>query len=285
MSERLADVESRLQGMRELSTVVSAMRGVAAAHAQQARGALDAVHGYARSIEQAVAQVLALVPPSRVPARDGPPRRAVLLLCAEQGFAGAFSERMLDRAARDYADAQLLLAGSRGLALARERGIEPVWSSPLPAHPQGVSQLADRVVEALAARLAQGRLDAFDVLLGAWQASGPLRVERRALFPLDARDFEVGGDSPLHQVDATLLLQDLSAAWLHAALCDALLHAFAAENLTRMQTMASAQRRIDGLLASLQATQHQVRQQEITAEILELVAGEAANCDAPAAAP
>jgi F-type H+-transporting ATPase subunit gamma len=64
---------------------------------------------------------------------------------------------------------------------------------------------------------------------------------------------------------------------MHAQLCDAALHAFAAENEARVEAMASARKEIDRQLASLRATQRQVRQEDITAEIIELAAGETAS--------
>ena len=42
MTERLADIRARVEGMRQLGGVVNAMRGIAAARAQQARSQLVA---------------------------------------------------------------------------------------------------------------------------------------------------------------------------------------------------------------------------------------------------
>ena len=44
-----------------------------------------------------------------------------------------------------------------------------------------------------------------------------------------------------------------------------------------MEAMAAARGQIERQLAALQATQRQVRQEEITAEIIELAAGETAS--------
>jgi F-type H+-transporting ATPase subunit gamma len=74
-----------------------------------------------------------------------------------------------------------------------------------------------------------------------------------------------------------LLLSELTADYLHAQLCDAALHAFAAENQARMEAMAAAHSQIERQLASLQATQRMVRQEEITEESIELAAGETAS--------
>ena len=73
------------------------------------------------------------------------------------------------------------------------------------------------------------------------------------------------------------LLSGLTADYLHAQLCHAALHAFAAENEARMAAMAAARDQIRRQLATLRATERQVRQDEITAEVIELAAGAAAN--------
>jgi len=72
------------------------------------------------------------------------------------------------------------------------------------------------------------------------------------------------------------LLAGLTEDYLHAQLCHAALHAFAAENEARVQAMASAHRQVERQSDALLALQRRVRQEEITVEIVELAAGEAA---------
>ncbi len=56
----------------------------------------------------------------------------------EHGWAGAFSEHVLDAAARLDAAGRgstvLLLVGDRGLMLAGERGMTVAWSAPMIVH-------------------------------------------------------------------------------------------------------------------------------------------------------
>ena len=139
MTERLADVGARIQGMRQLGAVVNAMRGIAAARALQARGQLTAVDAYAATIAAAVGRVLALAPAVTVrPAEGQSSRPAIVLFCAEQGFAGAFSERVLDAMGTDLAGSELFLIGTRGGVASAERGIVPGWQTAMPAHSPGV---------------------------------------------------------------------------------------------------------------------------------------------------
>ncbi len=62
MTERLADVTARIEGIKQLDAVVNAMTGMAAVRARVAREQIGAVDSYAASIAAAVGRVLPLLP-------------------------------------------------------------------------------------------------------------------------------------------------------------------------------------------------------------------------------
>lgn len=273
MTERLSDITARIQGIRELGSVVNAMRGIAGARARQARGGLLAVELYSASLSNAIARALAALPQE-----EGAPtskKRVVILFAAEQGFAGAFNERLLNAALPLLRGAELFLIGTRGAALAAERGIRAAWTASMPAHPGAVPGLADRIATELYRRIAAGGIGAAEALF----VRNAALVEIRHLFPLDPKQFMAPrfSNAPLLELRPDLLLADLTADYIHAQLCDAALHAFAAENEARMEAMASAHREIGRQLIELTSRQRIVRQDEITAEIIELAAGEEAS--------
>ena len=279
MTERLADVSSHIAGIRQLGAVVNAMRGIAAARAQQARAQLAAVDRYAASIASAIARALSLLPSGRREPAAAPGKRAMVLFCAEQGFAGAFSERVLGSAGADLGRSELFVVGTRGAASLAERQIVPGWQGAMPSHSPGIPKLASDIVTALYARLAAGGVDRLDVVFCQWRAGEDVQVVRQTLVPLDPAAFSSPGAAaaPLLNLPPAALLQALTADYLHAQLCHAALQSFAAENEARMEAMAAAHTQTERQLAALQATQRQVRQEEITAEIIELAAGEAAS--------
>ena len=257
MTERLADISDRITGIRQLGAVVNAMRGIAAARAQQARGQLVAVDSYSATIAAAISQALALIPP---PTRSGPergePRSALVLFCAEQGFAGAFSERVLDAAAPDLLTSGLFVIGARGHAAMADRGIAAGWTGAMPSHPTGIPKLADHILQALYHRLAAGKIDRLEIVFTSWQPGHATHVDRKQLFPLDlaALSSPAGANPPLLNLTPATLLLGLTADYMHAQLCEAALHAFAAENEARMETMAAAHNQIERQLTALQAT-------------------------------
>ena len=104
-------------------------------------------------------------------------------------------------------------------------------------------------------------------------------LQRRRLLPFDVESVrrEIPSAEPLLDPPPRALLARMTGEYIHAQLCHAALHAFAAENEARMQAMASTHSQIERTLSDLEGTRRIVRQEEITAEIIELAAGEAAS--------
>ena len=278
MTDRLADITARIAGVHQLGAVVNAMRGIAAARAQQARGQLAAVDRYAQAIALAIGRTLVGLPPSPAPRAVDGKRRALVVFCAEQGFAGAFSERVLSAVQGDLGKCELFLIGTRGQTAIAERGIVAGWRSAMPSHSPGIPKVADRIVEALYTRLASGAIDALDVVFTQWSQGESARVKRQRLFPFDPTAVPRGPDKnpPLLNLAPEVLIRALAVDYMHAELCRAGLHAFAAESQARMEAMAAARKQVEQRLSRLRARQRLVRQEAITAEVIELAAGETA---------
>lgn len=278
MTERLADISARIDGVRQLGAVVKAMKGIAAARARIARAQVDTVDSYAATIAAAMSSALAAgAALSARAAGADPSLPAMLVFFAEQGFAGAFSERVLDSLAKGPDAAPLFLVGTRGLSVARSRGIAPAWSAAMPSHTAGVPKLADAITKAIYRRFDSGGVDRLDAIFTRWR-SGRAVVVRRPLLPLDHSALPpVAGDRPLTQLPACWLIERIGADYLHAKICKAALHAFAAENEARMAAMTAAGDQIARELDGFEATLHRVRQEAITAEIIELGAGAAVS--------
>ncbi len=279
MTLRLADIGTRIESVEQLGSVVNAMRGIAAARAQQAHTQVEAVDSYTASIEAAIGRAVALMPSAFRAPSIAQARPAVVVFGAEQGFAGAFSEHVFASLGDDLSEYMLFLVGTRGATVLAERGIEPEWHSAMPSHSAGIPKLADHLSEALYLRIAKGEIVKLDVVFRQRGSGGAPENKRAVLLPLDLARFpkpkQTG--SPLHNLAPAELLAGLAADYLHAQLCHAALHAFAAENEARMAAMAAAREQVTRQLADLRAKERMVRQEEITAEVIELAAGASAS--------
>lgn len=269
MTDRLSDITDRLAAIRQLGAVVNAMTGIAAARARQAHEQIVAADGYATGLRGALAQAMTMAAPGPPAPPAGAAARALLVFCAEQGFAGAFSERVLETLGDDPAPACLLLVGSRGAPAAAARGLCPVWQAAMPSHSSGIPRLATRIVEALFVQIAARQVNRLDVVFTDWER-GAAVIRRRGVFPIDLSAQVLMEAPPVTNIDATTLVETLSADYLHAQFCQMALHAYAAENEARMTAMAAARSQIERQEQDYQALERRVRQEAITAEIIEL---------------
>jgi F-type H+-transporting ATPase subunit gamma len=280
MTERLRDVEARIGTVHQLSAVITAMRSIAAARTREARARLEGIRTYAGTVAAAIGEALAVLPETERTGQTTRPHgtHAIVALCAEQGFAGAFSEHVLDATARLAAagrgSTDLLLVGDRGLMLAGERGMTVDWSAPMIVHAAQAASLADRIVAELYRRIDADDVVRVSIVHADPDATQPGPVTQKQLVPFDFDRFPIVATSqpPLMTLAPSVLLARLSEEYIFAELCEALMLSFAAENGARMRAMISAKENVEKTMSGLVARARQVRQDEITAEIVELAA-------------
>jgi F-type H+-transporting ATPase subunit gamma len=287
MSGKLSEVEGRIGTVHQLEAVITAMRGSAAARSREARSRLDGIRAYAAAIGAAIGQA-ALAPESEPqPCRNEHKEGHVVVLCAEQGFAGTFNERVLDTA-EDYlksGSAELLVVGNRGAMVAAERGLAFGWSAPMVAHAEEVPMLASRITDALYSRLEKGQATRVSVVHAAPAPSATIEIVERALLPFDFARFKVTprGVPPITTLPPEQLLAELAEEYVYAQLCEEVMLSFAAENEARMRAMIAARSNVSRKLDELVASFRRLRQEEITGEIIELSGGSISA--APSAKP
>lgn len=269
----LGETQARIASIRKLRTVVGAMRGIAAAHLQQARTALKGFRAYAEVIGGGLGRAVELLepPPAASPAPD---HAAVVVFAAEHGLAGAFSERALD-ALGGAPPAGLFLLGARGVSLAEQRGWRADWSAPMASQAAGVGVTARRLADALYADFVEQRIARAEMVFARTSDGGVTQIVRQPLLPLDLTRFRTGapGPPPLTNLPPGRLVERLVGEYVYAELALATLESFASENAARLATMESARLNIEEKLEALTGQERLQRQEEITAEVQEITFG------------
>jgi F-type H+-transporting ATPase subunit gamma len=279
MSGKLSEVEGRIGTVRQLNAVISAMRGIAAARSREARARLDGVRAYSSAVGTAIGTALSLASDRGPPASLGNERdaRLLIVLCGEQGFAGSFNDRVLDNVAGQLGSSsvEILLVGDRGAIVAAERGLVVSFVAPMVLHTEEVPSLANRITEALYQRLASKHATRVTVIHAIPGPSGSIEIVERALLPFDFTRFHVTPTRipPIVTLPPEQLLDQLAEEYVYAELCAAVMLSYAAENEARMQAMIAARTNVERKLNELTASYRNLRQEEITAEIIELSAG------------
>ncbi|WP_028228574.1 F0F1 ATP synthase subunit gamma [Paraburkholderia ferrariae] len=282
MSGKLGEIEARIAATDQLDAVVGAMRGIAASRSREAQGRLPGIRAAAAAAAGAIAEVLAFAPANASPRSPdaGQGTEVCVVVGTEQGFVGGLNDQIaaqaLSDAARETARArQWLLVGTRLTSAFAGRGVAPAWSAPMAPHSSVVPRLAARVSDALYARLADGGHATRVSVLHALAGEPSLRIVRRTLIPFDFARFHVSPRTqpPLVNLPPAPLLAGLVEFYVYTELCEALMLAFAAENEARVRAMLAARTHVQQRLGGLEQQYRALRQDEITAEIVELTTG------------
>ena len=285
MSNKLSEVQARMTGVHGLESVVGAMRGIAAARSREARSRLDGIQACARMVGAAIGDALLLTGRHPPPTSTGDPAGGTLtiILGAEQGFVGTFNEHVIDVAASSTGPSptEYFMVGDRGSVAAAERGLNIGWSAPMVTHADEVPALADRLANALYEHLDAGGSARVKIVHAVPNSSATIEVSQQMLLPFDFDRFSItpGGDAPLVTLAPHRLLEGLAQEYVFAQLCEAIMLSFAAENEARMRAMIAARTNVHNTLERLAGNFRQLRQEEITSEIVELSAGSLAAAE------
>jgi len=273
---RLVEINGHVASMAELLEIVGAMRSLAGMRLQESQRALPGVRRYADSVAEAIGAALLLMPQpaSEVPASPG--RRAVIVCGAEHGFVGAFNERLLEAADALLEPTDLLfMIGSRAAALAYERGRNPAWTHAMASRLAGVPELVNRLTHELYTRIVTGEIARIDLISIRYRQGVSPTIDHRPLLPLDtaALSARQPRQAPLHYLAPARLLERLMAEHVFAVLTEAVVESIGSENAARFAAMESAHENVDKKLSELRQAARLARQEEITAELLDLIAG------------
>jgi len=230
VSGKLSEVEGRIGTVHQLESVITAMRGSAAARSHEARSRIAAIQAYAAAVGAAIGEALALAPQpddSQVPIHERSRGHAVIALCAEQGFAGTFNERVVDAAEKHLTveGTELLVVGNRGKMVAAERGLVVGWSAPMVAHADEVPRLANHISDAIYSRLEKNQTRRVTVIHAVPAPSASIAIVERTLLPFDFARFKATplAIPPLITLPPEQLLADLAEEYVYAELCEELM--------------------------------------------------------------
>ena len=273
------EIGERLGSLHQLLDIVSAIRAMAANQMQQSELSLDAIRRYTGIVRSALADATALLPSEHYGTAEARPQRpALVVFCAEHGFCGAFNEPMISMAAeameRD-SDLQVVFVGVRGAQRAAERDIRPQLTIPMASHSGGVTATARRVASWTSEMLARRTVTSIDLVFTSYGAGQRGSAQRISLLPLDSSVIKMAETPipPLVNVGPRQLFDELAAEYVFALLEEAAMESFASENAARFRMMDAARDNIQRKTTDLDRLARRMRQDAVTAEILEIIGG------------
>jgi F-type H+-transporting ATPase subunit gamma len=273
---RVAEIQRHVASMGELLDIVGAMRSLAGMRVQDAQHALPGIRRYSDSMAAAIGASLLLMPQPVLETDADRGHRALILCAAEHGFVGGFNERLIEAVEGILEPTDLLFVlGSRGAALALERGRKVIWTRPMATRVAGAPDAIKHLTGELYARIIRGEVSRIEVMFSCHRQSVALTIERRLLLPLDTNALATTQprQPPLHNLEPRWLFEKLMHEYVFALLTEAAVESIATENAARFATMESAHANVTRKLSELRQSARQARQTEITTEVLELITG------------
>ena len=274
--ERLTEIETRISSFAQLQDVISVMRSLAATRVQQAQNALAAIRAYSDTIGSSIAKAEScLTSDWSGRRRDGSSVHGLILFCGEHGFCGAFNEKLLEAVREVPGRSELYVVGSRGALMSQERKVPVAWSTAMATSIGMITTVAHRVGEALYDRFSRGGIADVMMVFARYGGHGHFSIEREMLLPLDLGRFRryLTGAAPRSNLTPGRLIDHLIEEYFFAQLVRGATESFASENAARVALTQSARHSIEGRLEELTSEQRQLRQEQITTEILEVISG------------
>jgi F-type H+-transporting ATPase subunit gamma len=230
---------------------------------------------------------------------ENPRRAAVLIISADRGMAGAYSNNAIKEGEQLAA-----LLKQRGLETAsylvgrkavnyyrfRNREIAGSWSgfSDTPTY-ENAKEVADALLTAFLADSNEGKVgvDEIHIIFTEFRSMITQEAQAKRMLPLEVVESSTPvptGLLPMYEFEpnAGEVLNALLPRYIEARIFNAMLQSAASEHAARRRAMKSATDNADELIKSLTRRANAARQAEITQEISEIVGGADALASASA---
>ena len=292
--QTLAGLRKRLKATASLKDIVKSMKTLSAVSVGSYEKSSAALDEYAKNVELAMAAVIGSCPPpgSAPPALGA--KTVAIVLGSDQGLVGRFNKSVMEFAF-DFLKHEgvapagaALVVGGRSLAskmTAAGRDIDTLFT--MPGSVRVVSTVAKKIILRLNELVSGGA--SVHVFYNKRTAAGS-RPEHLRLLPVDSRFFGrvesrrwPSRGSPVYAAPPAVLMDGFMRQLLFVDVYRALSTSLAAEHFARMMAMQGAENNIDEHLSRIRLEYQTRRQDEITAELVDIVVG--AGASGPSAPP
>jgi F-type H+-transporting ATPase subunit gamma len=292
MGAQLRVYRRRMRSVKATKKITKAMELISASRIVKAQQRVAASTPYANELTRAVSAVATYSSTNHplTTASENPKRAAILIISADRGMAGAYSNNAIKEGEQLAA-----LIRSRGLEVAsylvgrkavnyyrfRNRAIAGSWSgfSDTPTY-QDAKSVADALIQAFLAdaQTDKAGVDEIHIVFTEFKSMLTQNALAKRMLPLEVVESDApvaSGLLPMYEFEpnAEVVLNALLPRYIEARVFNAMLQSAASEHAARRRAMKSATDNADELIKSLTRLANAARQAEITQEISEIVGG------------
>ena len=275
----------RIATTRDLQSIVRTMKSLSTVSIRQYERAVAALHDYNRTIEMGLQIVLREkeLPTEEKIDPDSP--AAAIVFGSDHGLCGRFNEQIArfalsEMQERNWPPGPWLAIGNQAAARLEAAGQTVDSGFALPGAVAGLTLLANSIllkIEEWRTERDVARVMLFYNARAGEATAAPFSLQllpfhtgwltRLAQLPWQSRAL------PTHTMPVTALFSSLVREHLFVAIFRAAAESMASEHATRLASMQAAEHNIDDRLEEMNRAYHQRRQQTITEELLDIIAG------------
>ena len=283
MAQQLRAVKRRIGSVKSTQKITRAMELIASSRIIKAQRRVEAARPYAEQLRNLMASVTRNAGNLDHPLlkqRDGEGRVGTIIITADRGLAGAYNSNVIraaERDMKDHADTKLFLSGKKAISYFKFRGYDfsDAWEG---YSDQPKIENARKVAKAAVEAFAKGEIDEVRLAYTKFESALIQRPAVVKLLPASAEDVTGETDDAsranyVFEPEPEDILNFLLPRYIEGAVLQAMLEAAASEHSARRRAMKAATDNADELIEGLTRVYNQVRQAEITTEIMEVIGG------------
>lgn len=284
--ETLEQLAGALDSLEDLRSIVRSMKAMAAASIRQYEQAVEALGLYNRTVELGLHVALRNMPPPapRRHRRRGP--MGIIVFGSDHGLCGRFNRDLASfvrehvQARAESEDVRVLVAGARVTPLLEDAGLSIDETLHLPGSATRITALVDQLFLTLDVWRSEDGVESVHLFYNRRRAGSRTVPMAQRLLPVDLHRFQRLGEEPwpspvlpTFTMTPDRLFAALVRQYLFVSLFRACAESQAAEHASRLTAMQSASRSLDDRQSELTGEFRRRRQDVITAELLDVVAG------------
>ncbi|WP_296763227.1 F0F1 ATP synthase subunit gamma [Sediminimonas sp.] len=283
--ETLEGLSGALATTGEIRSIVRTMKALSAVSIRQYEQAEAALADYERTAELGLVALLhdrrarGLPLPETAPGKGG---EALIVIGSDRGLCGRYNETIARFGAEHLGGDTVLLAviGARAAARLEAKGHPADWRLALPGSVGGLTTTVQTVIIEIDRWIRERGIARVRLVHNRRRGRVTAEPNERRLLPIPERTLAglasadwPGPSLPFFRMPPERLMSWLVRQRLFVILYRALAEALASEHATRLAAMQSAERNIEERQDDLTAAYRRKRQESITRELLDVVAG------------
>ncbi len=287
--DTLENLRSKTEGAKDLKSVVSAMKAMAASNIIQYETAVGSLDNYFRTIALGIIAYFKAEKIEAITEMTLSKRKSQEVICAivfgsDQGLVAKFNDSMADFVTKSLNDIpgkkQIWAVGERVQLLLSDEGFDTTKLYEVPNDIQAVSPLVAEILTMCQEYQQKEKVNTFYIFHNQPKPSSGYTPVIQRFLPLDAKWMETlqtiqwpTKSPPQIAGGAKPTLAALINEYLFTSLFKACVESLASENASRLDAMQRAEKNITDLLEELGKKYHRLRQSSIDEELFDVVSG------------